>query len=82
MQYGYACEEKKAHAGTGVAPWRWSQRVALSCLKPRNARNHGELEEARIYPPLELLEGAQLSQHLDLRLLATDSGCERIHFCC
>lgn len=48
--------------------------------KPRNARSHWKLEEAKENSAQEALEGARPCQHLNLRILASRTG--RLHFCC
>ena len=47
------------------------QKLELCCYKPRDTRNHQELEEARKDFPLEPSEGAWHCQHLDFGLLAS-----------
>lgn len=44
--------------------------IGVSSHKPRNASLYQKLEEAWTKSPLELLEGAQVSQQLDFGLLA------------
>lgn len=48
--------------------------IGLSSHKPRNTSIYQKLEESRIKPPVEALEGAQASQHLDSGLLTSTTG--------
>ena len=63
--------DSKGHKETrrGDASRRYQQRLVLGCHKPRNARSHQKLEEARKSSPLETLEecGCANSLNLDFR---------------
>lgn len=61
------CEDTDTH---GKYEREDGGRLELCCSEPKNPHGYQILEEARKELPLEALEGAWASQHLDFALLA------------
>lgn len=66
-RYHHNRQKERRHTGKLVARRR-TQRLDFRCHKPRHARGHRRLGEARERSRLELPGGARPRRHLDFRL--------------